>query len=111
MQSKLSAETKLWIVSERGRYRREGIVLKNAPWTAEAKQERTMSENGRATLLRAFAAHGIPETEHERRLKVIDYCLSSLVCEYLAPFRVELFRTGKWNEACGRNEVAYWQAD
>jgi hypothetical protein len=103
MRSKLSAETKLWVVGERGRYRREGIILKNAPWTPEAKQGRTMSENGRATMLRIFAIHRIPEAEHERRLEVVDYCLSSLVWEDQAQLRAELFRTGKWNEACGWN--------
>jgi hypothetical protein len=107
MRSRLSAETKLWTVAERGRYRREGIVLKNAPWTPEAKTERTMSESGRATLLRVFAAQGIPEAEYERRLKIIDYCLSSLVWEDQTQLREELFRTGKWNEACGRSETTF----
>jgi hypothetical protein len=111
VRSKLSAETKLWVVSERGRYRREGIILKDAPWTPEAKQNQAMSENGRATLLRVLAAHGIPEIEHERRLKVMDYCLASLVWEDQAPLREELFRTGKWNAACGRSDISYQHVD
>jgi hypothetical protein len=104
MNSTLSAETKLWIVSERGRYRREGLILKCAPWTPEAKQRRTMSAGGRATLLRQFAAHGIPEAEHERRLQIIDRCLSSLVWEDQTPLRSELFRTGQWNQICDQSE-------
>jgi hypothetical protein len=104
MKSTLSAVTKLWIVSERGRYRREGLVLTDAPWTPEAKQRRTMSTGGRATLLRQFAAHGIPENEHERRLQIIDRCLSSLVWEDQIPLRSELFRTGQWNETCDPSE-------
>jgi hypothetical protein len=106
MKSTLSAVTKPWIVSERGRYRREGLILKDAPWTAAAKQRRTMSAGGRATLLRQFAAHGIPEAEHERRLQIIDRCLSSLVWEDQTPLRSELFRTGKWNEVCNRSELS-----
>jgi hypothetical protein len=77
----------------------------------DAKQQQTMSENGRATLIRIFAANGILEIEYERRLKVMDYCLSSLVWEDQAPLRVDLFRTGKWNEACGRSEVSCQQVD